>query len=216
MVLRSCVALSLLFSTIQPFAQPFEAAYVRSDEAYYFNKGGQFSWFHQTSDAKELGNGKYIVKNDSIHLYFSRAQRQFDIQAQSAEKNITPNATLRVNAIRATGKPFRGLKFVLLKSNVTGETDQSGTATIEIENPLPKDNIHFELDGYRTIELPIGLKGLNTFVAIVVDDVTKYRENTSAKFKISRSRRTLRLQDNKGEKMFKKTTPKKYRSQYLF
>lgn len=210
MVLRSCIVLLLLFTTASSLAQLFEGAFVGSDEGYYFNKQGEFSWFHQAGNAKELGSGKYSLTNDSIKLIFGRAQRQFDIQAQSSGKNGTSDATVRVNAIRASGKPFRGLKFVLLKSNVTNETDRSGTAIVDIPNAIVKDNIHFELDGYRTIDLPIALKGFDSFIAVVVDDVTRYRENTVAKFKLTRTKRNITLTGHLGPTTLRKVSRKTF------
>lgn len=220
MELRSGIVFILLFCTVGSFAQSLDGTFMhkdegsRNEEGYYFWPRGEFSWFRRTPGGKVLGTGTYKLIKDSIQLTFNPTQRQFDIQAQSAVKTNTSNATVRVNVIRASGKNFAGLKFVLPKSNVMGKTDKSGTALVEIENPRDRDEIYFEIDGYRTIGLPIDLKNRDNFIAIVVDDVTKYRENETVKFKINRSRRVITLTDDRGEAIFRKTRSKEYTSSY--
>jgi hypothetical protein len=216
MVLRSCIVLLCLAGTISSFAQPFEGAFVTNDEGYYFRKNGDFSWYQQTTNGKQYGSGTYVATPDSILLKFRKAQRQFELQGRSIYPTISSKVTVTVNAVRARGgKPFPGLKFELPKSRVSGETDRTGTAQVEIENPLAKDNIHFEIDGYRTIDIPIELKGVNNFIAIVVDDVTKYRENVVTRYKIKRSRRTITLNDGSSQTSFRKTSRKKYLKSYM-
>jgi hypothetical protein len=203
------------------FAQSLQGTFMRDDESagikegYYFRTDGEFSWFRLSKTGKEIGTGGWRIINDSIQLNFKTTRRQFDIQAQSVVKTNASKATIRVNVIRASGKNFAGLKFILSKSSITGVTDKSGTAFAEIENPRDKDDIYFEIDGYRTSGLPINLKNRDNFIAIVVDDVTKYRENGSVEFKIDRTRRVIKLTDGRGEVTFKKTRSKEYMKAYL-
>jgi hypothetical protein len=184
-------------------------------EGYYFRPDGEFSWFRLTKAGKEIGTGAYKVTDDSIRLNFKTTPRQFDIQAQSAVKTNASKATVRVNVIRASGKNFAGLKFILGKSNITGVTDKSGTAFAGIENPRDEDEIYFEIDGHRTSGLPIELKNRDNFIAIVVDDVTKYRENMNAKLKIDRTRKVIKFTDDRGEVTFKKTRSREWMTSYL-
>lgn len=211
------LASMLLLNAKTSFAQAFEGGFVyqnsstNNQEGYYFRKDGEFSWFKITTNGKELGTGNYTVTHDSLQLNFHTAQRQFDIQAQSSFKARGSNSTIRVNAMRSTGAPFPGLKFVLLKSNIKGETDLSGTTEVAIPTSRSKrDNIHFEVDGYRTINLPIDLDGMSHFYAVVIDDAVRYRENVTARFKRILSRRTLTLTGSNGEMIFKKTKHGKF------
>lgn len=220
MALRSCIVFAFLCCTLGSLAQPLNGSFMQQDqtagteEGYHFSPQGEFSWFKRTTRGKELGTGIYNVATDSLQLNFKITPRLLDIQAQSAVRNNTSKATVRVNVIRASGKTFAGLKFTLPKSNITGETDRSGTAFVQIEDPRDRDEIYFEIDGYRTMGLPINLKNNDNFFAIVVDDVTRYRENVRAKFKIDRARRFLKLANRKETVVLKKASSKKYMSSY--
>ncbi|HMJ71181.1 MAG TPA: hypothetical protein VK508_19910 [Cyclobacteriaceae bacterium] len=220
MALRNFFAVIFLSLSLQAFSQTFEGGFVRQEagtgncEAYYFWKDGQFSWFRINGNEKALGNGNYSIKDGSIELAFAQARRQFDLQAESAIPTKENRSVVKVNAMRSTGVPFPGLRFVLNESRLIGETDRSGTATVTIDNPPAKDNIHFEVDGYGTYDTRIQLRGVNIFYAFVIDDAIRYRENTVAKFKFIYSRRKLDLMDATGTHSFKKTSRKKFMDTY--
>jgi hypothetical protein len=220
MALRSFFAAVFLSISLQAFSQTLEGGFIHQDkgnkicEGYYFWKDGQFSWFSTNANEKSLGNGTYTIKDGSIELNFALARRQFDLQAESAAPTNESRSVVKVNAMRSTGIPFPGLRFVLSGSRLVGETDRSGTATVTIDNPPAKDSIHFEVDGYGTYDTRIQLRGMNTFYAFVIDDAIKYREFSVMKFRFKHSRRKLDLTDDTTTRSFKKTSRKKFMNMY--
>jgi hypothetical protein len=97
-------------------------------------------------------------------------QPQFDLQLNESHVNPNGNCVIEIRAIHSDGKPVLGLKAILKNSNIIQETNAQGVATIEINNPLPEDEIRVELKEYSTPAQSIKLKGFNYFFGIVVED----------------------------------------------
>ncbi|HZY82273.1 MAG TPA: hypothetical protein VFE50_22265 [Cyclobacteriaceae bacterium] len=206
MALRACIVLIFLLISASAYSQ-LEGGYINKVEGYYFSKDGDFSWFSTRSKVRAIGRGKYTVKNDSIILNFGEAQREFDLQGQVPSSHGLSHSVIVVNAMRSPGgNPFAGLKFALEKSKVAGETDGNGKAQVTVENPPATDNIHFELDGYRTVDMPVQLIGKDIFFAVVVDETIRYVENVVLKLKFRRSGAKVRLNDT----VFKKVSKRKF------
>lgn len=218
MALMSFIAGFLLLFA-QDSNRALDGGYLREDgnngyEGYYFSKDGQFFWFSTSGNDRAMGQGRYSIPNDRMELTFEQARRRFDLQAESAVPTNEPKSVVQVNAIHSTGVPFAGLKFTLTKSNVTGETDPSGTATVTIDNPTTKDNIHFEVDGYGTYDTSVELKGTNNFYAFVIDDAIRYRENTKLNFNLEYSRKNIKLVGESDTKSFKKVSRRSFMKLY--
>jgi len=204
MALRACIIFTLLLISPSAYSQ-LEGGYLNKEEGYYFWQDGEFSWYSVKSKVKSLGRGTYTIKNDSISLTFGEVQREFELQAQVPTRHGLSHSVVAVNAMRSpSGKPFAGLKFELNKSQLSGETDNTGTARITIENPLPNENIHFELDGYRTVDIPLELMGKDFFFAIVVDETTRYVENSLVQLKLKKTGKKLVLNGTVYKKVSKR------------
>lgn len=210
MALRTCIAFILLLISAPGYSQYFEGGFINNEEGYYFWKDGEFSWYSVKSNTRSLGHGKYTATKDSIVLTFDKAQREFELQAPVPVPHGLSHSVVAVTAMKSSGKPFAGLTFALRTSNVTGVTDRTGTAQVRIQDAPVSDNIHFELDGYRTIDMSVDLRGKDLAFAVVVDETIKYVENTLIKFKLKRSSRGIVLNGT----AFKKVSKRKFLDKY--
>lgn len=118
--------------------------------------------------------------------FSANGQPQFDLQLNESQVNSNGNCVIEIRAIHSDGRPVSALKAILKNSNIIQETNAQGVVRIEVNNPLPEDEIHVELKGYSTPGQTIKLKGFNHFFGIVVEDEpVKHR-----KFKFRKKRRS--------------------------
>lgn len=179
-------------------------------EGYYFWEDGQFIWFKFLKDKRNYGRGEFQVHNTTITLNFKKARRHFDIASQESKRIGGPNGIVEVGAITSLGAPVSELKVELVKSKIHTSTDSVGYALLDTKQPILKDMIHFELDGYRTIDNSMNLRGYHNLFVVKISNDIEYKEFEESSFKFVPSKTSL-LVENLGRAFkFKKVSKKRY------
>lgn len=176
-----------LFSALPPSSE----CYQNKQESYCF-RDNQFSWQRLINNKKEIGNGTFAIKGDSIQLNFGTAVREFDISVSSSPAN-SENVTIRINAMRSNGTPIQGLKITLQKSDLRAQTNTKGEAQIDIPKPMLNDELSVEYNGQRSPGLKLDMKGFNNLLGIVIDEDVQYRENQSVTLPYRKSGRKIKI-----------------------
>ncbi len=181
------IPLALISATLSPINE----CYKNSHESYCFHDN-HFSWQRSTNNKKEIGNGTFTIKGDSIQLNFETAIREFEISV-NIYPALSETVNFTVNAIRSNGTPIQGLQLTLQKSNLHFQTNIKGEAQIEIPNPLLNDELFVEYKGQKSPGLKVDLKGYNNLLGIVIDEDVMYKENQSVTLPYKKSGKKIKI-----------------------
>jgi hypothetical protein len=208
--------LTIFLYTALVYSQSLTGGYLfkteQGKEAYYFWKNGEFIWFKFTGKNREYGKGEFVYDSDSLQLKFGIARRNFDLKSDKSFRSRTKESLLEVHAITSSGKSVKGIRSILQKSNIISVTDSTGYSKTEITDPIQKDIVRFEVEGYEgygTIDTDIHLRGLDNFYVILIDERTTYVENKTIILSITRSKKSIRIGQGDQSYRFKRISKRR-------
>jgi hypothetical protein len=179
-------------------------------EGYYFwNIDSTFIWFKQKESQKELGRGKYLLKGDSIILFFENARERFTLDHESF-RNYSGKSTIEVIAFKSNKEPVEGLEFKLEESGIKGTTDSAGSFKGEFNIEKANQSIHFFKPETRTFDTRMRFKGMHNIFTIAWQDNIKHKANIRVSQRIDLHGRFLVINDVKMKRKSKYSFLGKY------
>lgn len=174
-------------------------AYIRDGEVYNFHTDGSFDWI-KTESETSYGNGYYNIHGKKLELVFEKARLQFDLQLDEAKANNSDKSIVEVRIMYSNGQATPRTKFTLLQSDITQYLNDQGILKLELSKPLTEDKFIIDVNGRASGPLKINLGGFDTLLGIVVDETTKYKENTTEMVTFKQKRGKILLNGKKFDK----------------
>jgi hypothetical protein len=197
--MRFSLLIFFVSASSSAFGQLKGFSYGDQEESFSFRSNDEFTW----QRGKEVGDGTYKIKGDSIEFVFKKIERTFDLQQFKSIPNQATGSHIELIAMYSNGRPVEGMQVKLAKSHLEAATDNRGIATLDISMAaLTKDQLHITLDNAGSTLMTIDLRGYDHSLGIVVDETDpKYHERQHITLAFKKMWRGIKLGDNKFKKI---------------